>query len=497
MKRTLSLPLALTLIAVLLLTSCATPAAQPTTAPAAATKAPAAPAATTAPAAPAATTAPAAPAAATKAPAAAATTAPAAAATTAPAAAAGSFDWQKYKGTTIRVMLNQHPWTTAIQPSIADFEKLTGIKVVVETYPEDQFRQKSLVELTAGSGTLDIFMSQPPQEGLKYRRAGWYEDLNKYVKDAAKVSPDYKFADFLPGTITFETVENQLIGVPIQLEVEMLFYRKDLFQAAGLSVPKTLDELEAAAKKLNDPAKGVFGFASRGRKAAAVTMFSNYLYNYGGNWLTADRKPAINSAEAVKALTFYGSLIKNYGPPGSVNNHWNEVVALFQQGKAAMFTDASVFYANVEDTKASTVAGKVGYAAFPQGSGGTNYWLSGWGLSMASASKNKDAAWYFIQWATSPSMVMKTQGEGKVAGARTSVWDSAQGKAAFPADWIDAYVTSSKNATKPDRPPVVAVAEVRDAIGDAIVVAIEGGDVKAAADKSATTMKDIMAKTEQ
>lgn len=410
-------------------------------------------------------------------------------------AAPAAFDWQKYKGTTIRVMLNQHPWTTAIQDSFPKFEQLTGIKLVAETYPEDQFRQKSLVELTSGAGTLDVFMSQPPQEGLKFRQAGWYEDLSGYVNDPSMTSPDYNFADFLPGTITFETIQDALIGIPIQLEVEMLFYRKDLFEAAGLSVPKTLDELQAAAAKLHDPSKDFFGIASRGRKAAAITMFSNYLYNYGGNWLDADRNPAINSPEAVAALTYYGNLLKDYGPPGSVGNHWNEVVALFQQGKVAMFTDASVFYANVENPDASTVAGKVGYAAFPAGPKDNTYWLSGWGLSMASSSKNKGAAWYFIQWATSPEMAKLTQ-VNKVAGARQSVWDSAEGKAAFPADWTEAYVLSSSKANRPDRPPVIAVSEVRDAIGNAVVVAIEGGDVKAAADKAAADMKDIMSKTE-
>jgi multiple sugar transport system substrate-binding protein len=460
MKRSFSTALALLLLASMLVTACVAPA-----------PAPAAPAAEEA--------------------------APAAeeAAPAAEAAAPAAFDWQKYSGTTIRVMLNQHPWTTAIQDSFPEFEELTGIELVVETYPEDQFRQKSLVELSSGAGTLDIFMSQPPQEGRKYQQAGWYEDLNPYVNDPAQTAADYNFADFLPGTITFETINNALIGIPIQLEVEMLFYRKDLFEAAGLTAPKTLEELEAAAKALHNPDGEVFGFAARGRQAAAVTMFSNFLYNFGGDWLDADRNPVINSPEAVEALTFYGNLLKNYGPPGSVGNHWNEVVALFQQGKAAMFTDASVFYANVENPESSTVAGKVGYAPFPAGPKDNTYWLSGWGLSMSSASKNKGAAWYFIQWATSPEMAKLTQ-VNKVAGARQSVWDSAEGKAAFPADWTEAYVLSSSKAAHPDRPPVVAVSEVRDAIGLAIVAAIEGGDVQAAADKAAADVKDIIAKTE-
>ena len=65
---------------------------------------------------------------------------------------------------------------------------------------------------------------------------------------------------------------------------------------------------------------------------------------------------------AIDAFTFYGNLAKNYGPPNSVKNSWPENVALFQQGKVAMFCDASVFKVNVEDPTQSQVVGKVGYA---------------------------------------------------------------------------------------------------------------------------------------
>src|SRR5919201_5319127 len=84
--------------------------------------------------------------------------------------AQAQFNWQQSKGTQLRVVLNKHPWQAAIEPHFKDFEALTGIKLVTEVYPEDQFRAKVLVELTSGASSIDVFMSMPAQEGLKYMR---------------------------------------------------------------------------------------------------------------------------------------------------------------------------------------------------------------------------------------------------------------------------------------------------------------------------------------
>ena len=83
----------------------------------------------------------------------------------------------------------------------------------------------------------------------------------------------------------------------------MLYYRKDLFQKAGLKVPTNFAELEAAAKKLN--ADGVAGIASRGKGAAAVTQLSSYVYNYGGLYLDKgvavfDSKPAVDAIRLLR-----------------------------------------------------------------------------------------------------------------------------------------------------------------------------------------------------
>lgn len=410
-------------------------------------------------------------------------------------AAAGEFDWRAHEGTTIRFLANKHPWTDAIEEYLPQFEEETGIKVNLEVLPEDQFRQKVLVELTTGAGTVDVFMSMPPQEGLKFHSAGWYEPLNAYLENPSLTAPDYAVDDFLTGVMNAETIDGDVIGIPIMMENEVLYYRKDIFEEQGIAVPTTMEELEQVAAQLTDKENDFYGIVARGKGAAAVTQFSTYLYNFGGEWLDENRQPIINAPEAVEALDFYGRMLREYGPPGSTNNHWYEASGILAQGKAAMYTDANSLFTVVENPESSTVVGKIGYAMMPEGPAGNHPYVSVWGLSMASSSQNKDASWYLIQWLTSPDIVKQAQMKG-VPGGRRSVWDDPDGASAFPADWVDTFVESNEIAYPYDRPPVVAVAEVRDAIGAAIIASIEGSDVQAAADKANAEMADIMSRTE-
>ena len=381
-----------------------------------------------------------------------------------------------YAGTTLRLVGANHPWQVAITPLLADFEAATGIKVNFEAYGEDQLNQKLTTEFTAGSSDIDVFMQRPLQEARVMQMNGWYEELSNCVSD-----PDYDFADFADGAVGTEMVGDALTGVPIVTEQEVLYYRKDLLEAAGIAVPTTLDALKAAAEALTDKDNEMYGFVARGQRTPLVTQFSSFLYSSGGDWFDAERQATLNTPEALAAIDLYGTLLREYGPPGVLNMSWPQAVAIFAQGNAAMYTDASSIYANILDPELSAVADKTGVAVFPAGPAGSiMYNVTSWGLSMYSGSEKKEAACEFIKWATSKEIVLKTQGEGAVPGARDSVWADPAGSAAFPADWV-AAVAASSNGRGYDRPLVTAVTEARDIIGGAVNVAIEGGDFAAAA----------------
>ncbi|GAC1700852.1 MAG: sugar ABC transporter substrate-binding protein [Candidatus Limnocylindrales bacterium] len=413
----------------------------------------------------------------------------------APAAASGSAaaNAKPYAGQTLRVLAANHPWADALKPLLPDLEAKTGIKVNLEQYGEDQLTQKLTTEFTAGSSDIDAFMQRPLQEAKLHQQNGYYQDLNLYLKDSKKTPADYDLADISKAAFGTETVGDVITGVPIVVEAEVLYYRKDLLQAAGIAVPKTLEELKAAAAKLTDKSKEQYGFVARGQRSPAVTQFSSFLYSYGGDWFDLKTKKAsIDTPEFRDAVTFYGSLLKDYGPPGVLNMSFPQAAAIMSQGKAAMYTDANSIYQLMLDPKQSQVADKMGVAAFPAGPKGANmYNVTSWGLSMPAKAPHKDAAWEFIKWATSKEIVIKTQASGAVPGARKSAFDDPAGKAKFPADW-SAAAAASANGRGYDRPLVVQVGKGRDIIGEVITVAIQGGDVAAAAKKGQTDFQALL-----
>ncbi len=130
------------------------------------------------------------------------------------AQSAQNFNWQRFSGTTLRVMLNSHPWQKFIQPLIPQFEKQTGIHVQLEVYPEDQFRQKLLLDLSARSSAVDAFMFMPAQNLALYRKEGWLAPLNSYLDNPAMTAPDLAYDDFFKGVRDRYDVGESSTGSP-------------------------------------------------------------------------------------------------------------------------------------------------------------------------------------------------------------------------------------------------------------------------------------------
>ncbi|HJV17122.1 MAG TPA: sugar ABC transporter substrate-binding protein [Bacillales bacterium] len=391
------------------------------------------------------------------------------------------------KVTDIRIVAANHPWTEAIKKELPEFEKETGIKVKIDSYFEDQLTQKTSVEFASNSKNIDVVMFRPLQDGKMFHKNGYFSSLNDYVAKEDKYTDD-----FIPSSLGSVKDGDELYGLPLVTETEVLYYRKDLLEKAGLSVPTTLEELEKDAKQLNDPKNGVAGFVARGKRAAAVTQFSSFLYGFGGDFMK-DGKATLTSPEAIAAFNYYGNLLNKYGPKGTLNMSWPEAMAVFTQGKAAFYTEASSLFTNATDASKSTVADKVGFAPFPAGVNGSKpYNVTSWAIGIGANSEKKDAAWKFIKWAESKEMVQKLQAAGN-PGARISVWNSPEATANYPKDLVDAMSKNGgDNAVSYDRPVVVEVGKARDSIGDVILAGIEGKDVKAAAEKANSEFQTII-----
>lgn len=376
-----------------------------------------------------------------------------------------------FEGQIIRYVAANHMWNDAIKPLIPEFEKETGMKVSLESYEESQLTQKLSIEFASGNSTVDAFMTRPLQEGKMFAKAGWYEPLDNYIKNS---SADWDWNDFMKANVNAGIENGKQVSIPLVNECEALFYRTDLFEAKGIKVPTTFEELEAAAKALNDPANEVYGIVSRGNMGAAVTQFSSYLYGFGGDFIK-DGKCVIDSPEAVEAIKYYGKLLNNYGPPGVINMSWPQAVALFASGKVAMYTDASVMLANMTNAKDSKIVGKIGVAPFPAGPKGFKpYMVTSWALAIAPNSKNKDAAWEFLQWSTNKANMTKGQLAG-VSQTRNSVWADPSVTAKLLPGFEEVSMKSAEAGIAYDRPVMTSVGEARDAIGSVIVKSITSG----------------------
>ncbi|TFB65314.1 sugar ABC transporter substrate-binding protein [Cryobacterium sp. Hz9] len=390
---------------------------------------------------------------------------------------------------TLRVTLANHVWTDTIKSKLPEFEAATGLKVELSQYGEDQLSDQYNVKLNAGTDEIDVMMYRPLQEGKLFAKNGYLADLSDDVESNA----DWNWSDFQSGPVESTTHDGNVVGVPIITEQEVLYYRKDLLAKAGLEVPTTMDELEAAAQAIKEQNPGVAGFVARTGKSAAVTQFSSFLYSFGGDFIDEDGNSAINSPEAKEAYAFYGGLIRDYGPENvSTDMSWPEAMAIFTQGQAGLYTEADSLYKNATDPATSKVSDTVGFAPMPAGPGGSvAYNVPSWALGVNAESAYSAEAWSFIEWATSAKLTLEVQQDG-VPGARQSVWGDPEGTSTYPADLAAAIATSTKNGVGHDRPRVIKVPEAREIVGDPIVIAITGGDSDAAADAASDAFQGIL-----
>jgi multiple sugar transport system substrate-binding protein len=412
-----------------------------------------------------------------------------------PARAQG-FNWKRFQGKELFVILIKWPWTDVIEKNLPEFETLTGMKVRVETLPQLQARQKVLIEMTGGSGGLDAFFTTVNVDKKRYTKAGWFEPLNRYLQDRTLTPPDWDWEDISAGSKAMVTQKDGTVSaLPISVEAWGFFYRTDLFAARGLEPAKTYDELAAQARQLHNP-PAVYGIVYRGLKNSNAATFSNAQFAFGADFLTRDGKAALDTSENIAALDWYAGTLRKYGPPGAINYDFYECSTAFMQGQAAIYTDGMTIASQFEDPSKSKVVGRVGYTLMPAGPKGQFSSLLGSALAVSSQSRNKEAAYLFCQWATSKQNAVRGLLAGSSA-ARTSAWShpEVKAKARMPASWSQTYVDSMKIG-RPALPEIVGVTEYRDIIGVAIQKAIEGAPSAQVLAQANREFQEMLDKTE-
>src|SRR3981081_1677061 len=310
--------------------------------------------------------------------------------------------WKKYAGTTIEANLIKGPRGELLQKYASEFTDLTGIQVESEQIPEQQQRQKAVIELASGKPSFDVIHVSYHVQKRQFEKAGWLADISGYMKDPNLTAPDLVESDFSAAGLQYaKNDKGQMLSLPWSVDYFILYYNKELFEKKGVAVPNTFDEMAATAEKLNDPTNGIYGFVGRGLRNANMTLWTNFFLNYGGEFLDAKGNILTDGPEAIEATKMYQRLLTKTAPPGVAGFNWMESMASLTQGRAAMWIDGVGWAPPIEDPKASRVVGKIGYALVPAGPKGQYSAAYGDGVGIAQASTKKEAAYLYCQWAGS------------------------------------------------------------------------------------------------
>ena len=122
---------------------------------------------------------------------------------TGPKTYAAEVNWKKYSGTTLEANLVKGPRGELLQKYASEFTDLTGIKVESEIIPEQQQRQKAVIELTSGKPSFDVIHLSYHVQKRQFDKAGWLADLTSFMNDPTMTAPDLVVNDFSAGGLKF------------------------------------------------------------------------------------------------------------------------------------------------------------------------------------------------------------------------------------------------------------------------------------------------------
>lgn len=330
------------------------------------------------------------------------------------------------------------------------FEEKTGIALEWVVLEENVLRQRVTTDISTGGGQFDIITIGA------YETPIWAKQ--QWLVDVDDLGQDYDYNDLLEPVRRGLSYDGKLFAVPFYAESSFTFYRTDLFQRAGLTMPEqpTYEEVKTFAAKLHNPAERVYGVCLRGKPGWGENMaFVTTMVNtFGGRWFDMNWNPQLTTAPWKEAVTTYVDLLRQYGPPGSSSNGHNEGRALFANGNCAMWIDATSAAGYVYDKAQSKVFDKTGFtsaptAKVPNGAG----WAWAWGLAIPKSSKQTEDAKKFLMWATSKEYIkLVGEKEGWILvppGTRKSTYEAVEYKKAAP---FAAFVERAILAADPTHP---------------------------------------------
>lgn len=337
---------------------------------------------------------------------------------------------EPYRGTTINCFFLERPGYKAAEKMIPEFEQETGIKVTWEETPYENAREKQVLDWTGQTGQYDVSLVDVVWIG-EFAASGWIVPLEKFYSDPTLADPNLNLEGFFPILLeSFGTWDGKVYGLPFDNYSGLLYYNEAMLKEAGFDRPPASwqELLDTYGPALTKDGKYAFALQSRRGETQSADSFMRMVWAFGGSLIKPDTfEPNLSSPESLAGLKFRQDLMK-YMPPDIVEWDHDETVQGLAQGRVAMITEWSGFYATLANPETSTITESLRVAVEPAGADGKPHPALG-GFSLAvnaqSAPEKQAAAWLFIQWITSEAKAKAFIENGGVAGRRSVYQDEA------------------------------------------------------------------------
>ena len=341
--------------------------------------------------------------------------------------------------TEIRVIATGEPYGNAMKAAAEIYKQRTGVSVVIDQYPYSEAYNKEVLLGTSGSNEYDIMVLDCIWLPL-FVKSKWVQSFDP-LEASAQQKIDW--SGFVPGIVdAYDRYDGKLYAAPIDFFIEVMAYRADLFEAAGLSAaPKTWDEFRAYAEKLNQPDKGIYGVVTMpGEQDAGYSEWTVRLAslamppNANQFVWNKDFKSALTHEDnGRKALDLWLD-IKPFVAPGANEMGYAESTNAFMQGNGAMFINWYMTFSDVENPETSKVVGKVKYALPPRNTldGQRHDYLGGFQIAIAANAPNPAAAYDFIAFLTTDEGQAIMLENGAPGAYRNFVYSDEKWLARYP-----------------------------------------------------------------
>ncbi len=319
-------------------------------------------------------------------------------------------------------------YVASVQRHAGELEERTGLELDIRILPSDEYYSNDIHGYLTEDDAPDVYMSGPVLL-WEHVGAGLVHPLDDLLDGA---SDSYRPDDFIGSLLAANRWDGRfgsplgsgpLLEIPVNCESYNLAYVPAHLETAGVGVPETWDDFFAAASAATAPGRHR-GFGQRGVDVwhTMYTGFATQFWSCGASDFE-DGRCAIASAAAVQATSDFLAALHAAGPEDWPSQRWYELALDFANGRYALIVDSDHYVAYFEDERYSSLVGEIAYALPPSGPAGRRPNLWTWSVVINARTRDVDAAWRFVEWATGPEFLRRSAFEGNMNPTRLSTWE--------------------------------------------------------------------------